>query len=54
MGVALYYVMGVLGASFVGHTYFIGLTWFFCRQKAQEGLESCSFTHFLDGAEDKE
>ncbi|RVW39704.1 hypothetical protein CK203_115998 [Vitis vinifera] len=27
------------------------LTWFFCGQKVQEGVESCSSSHFLDGLE---
>ena len=27
------------------------LAWFFCGQKVQEGVESCSSSHFLDGFE---
>ena len=27
------------------------LAWFFCGQKVQEGVESCSSSHFLDGLE---
>ena len=51
MGVAFYYVRGVLGASFVKWTDSIGLAWFFCEQKAQEGLKRSSLIHLLDGVE---
>ena len=54
MGADLYSFWGVLCASFVGKTNSIGLAWVVCGQKAQEGLESNSFMHPLDGVEGKD
>ena len=54
MGDIFFFSQGVLGASFVDQRDSSQLAWFVCGQKAQEGLESSSFTHLSDSMKSDE